>query len=499
VADDKKNSPDYPCGAAAAQIADLMIVRDISGGTRHLRQCSNANQYLPPEPKEQPAAYAIRKSRAVLFNAYERALHGLVGMVFRNEPELSEDVPEVMSGVKGVKADPDKGVAAKPKVEGQLENCDLAGTHWTVFAKELFTDAFEGHAFLYVDMPPKLADGATLADERASNRRPYFVKYKKDQALNWRQDERGKLTQITFEECRMEPDGEYGEREVKRYRVLRPGSWQLYRKVKDENQKESVVLESEGKTSLKEIPVSVCYTKKIKPLVSRPALLDLANINLLHYAEGSDYRTYLHIASRPILWFRGRDKNKKIEPIGPYTFFDVDGEKGNVDFAETTGAALDAARNDLKDLEEHMAILGLSMLKEQAPQKTATEERGDQVRELSELATAAQSLHDCLEAALGFWAQYLGLPSGGSVVLGVSDEDLTFTEQQITAYANLAGSVLSKKTVREILKERGALPESYSEQEEMKRLEAEGAEEAARQREIFNQRQQDFDRGGLPQ
>jgi hypothetical protein len=385
-------------------------------------------------------------------------------------------------------------------IEGQLENCDLAGTHWAVFAKDLFTDAFEGHAFLYVDMPPKLPDGATLADERNAGRRPYFVKYKKDQAVNWRLDDRGRLQQITFEECSMEPDGEYGEQEVKRYRVLKPGSWKLFKKIKNDKGEESVVPDPDnpgGETSLKEIPVSICYTKKIKPLISRPALLDLAVINLLHYAEGSDYRTYLHIASRPILWFRGRDKAKKIEPIGPYTFFDVDGEKGNVDFAETSGAALDAARNDLKDLEEQMSVLGLSMLKQKTAQKTATEEEGDQVRELSELATAAQSLHDCFEQGFGWMAQYQGLPSGGSVSLGVSDADLVLTEQQMNAYGSLAGTVLSKQTVREILKERGALPEAFTEQEEKKRLEAEGAEDSAKQKERFDQQMRSLDRGGF--
>ncbi len=490
MADDKKNQPDYVSSAAAAQLPDLQIVRDISGGTRHLRFCANASQYLPPEPKEQPDAYAIRRSRAALFNAYERAVHGLVGMVFKNEPELSEDVPEVMAGTEG-----EDGAA---RIEGQLENCDLAGSHWAVFAKELFTDAFEGHAFLYVDMPPALPAGSTLADERATERRPYFVKYKKDQAVNWRLDARGRLQQITFEECSMEPDGEYGEQEVKRYRVLRPGSWQLYRKVKDEQQKETVILESEGTTSLSQIPVSICYTKKVKLLISRPALLDLAIINLLHYSEGSDYRTYLHIASRPLLWFKGRDKSKKVEAVGPYTIFDVS-DTGNVAFAETTGAALEAARNDLKDLEEHMSVLGLSMLKQKTAAKTATEERGDQVREVSELATAAQSLHDCLEAALGFWAQYLGLPSGGSVSLGVDGDDLTFSEQEIRAYGELAGTVLSKQTVREILKERGALPESYSEEDELKRLEKEGAAESVKQQAMGAAFGQGFDRGGFPQ
>lgn len=470
-------------------LPDLQIVRDVSGGTRHLRFCERAQLYLPPEPKEKPEAYAIRRSRATLFNAYERAVNGLVGLVFREEPTLSDDVPELMRGREEA--------SEAGEIEGQLEDCDLAGTHWAVFAKELFAAAFEGHAFLYVDMPPALPEGATLEDERRAGRRPYFVLYRKDQAVNWRLDARGRLAQITFEEKTLEPDGEFGEQEVCRYRVLRPGSWQLFRKVQGRDGNWQIIPDPdapEGKTSLSEIPVAICYTKKIKPLQSRPALLDLAMLNLTHYAETSDYRTYLHIASRPLLWFKNRDKSKKVENIGPYTLFDV-GTDGLVAFAETSGAALGAARQDLKDLEEHMAVLGLSMLKQKTAQKTATEERGDQIRELSELATAARSLQDCFEQAFRFWAMYLGQPSGGSIKLGVSDEDLVLSDAQMRVYNEMAGHVLSRKTVREILKERHALPETWSEDEEQQRLQAEATQELAQQRTIGEVAMQAFDRG----
>jgi hypothetical protein len=493
VVDDKKNQPDYVCKSAREMLTDIQIVRDVSAGTRHLRDCARANLYLPPEPKEQPEAYAIRKSRALLFNAYERAKNTLVGMVFSGEPELAPDVPEVMRGIEAAEG--------QAKIEGQLEDCDLAGTHLFVFAKEFLTDAFEGHAFLYVDMPPALPSGSTLADERNQDRRPYLVKYKADQAVNWRLDSRGKLRQITFEECTTEDDGEYGEIEVKKYRVLRPGSWQLWKKVKDDAGKESVILESEGSTSpVKDIPVSICYTKKKKPLVSMPVMLDLAMTNLTHYAESSDYRIYLHIASRPLLWFKGRDKNKKVEAVGPYTIFDVS-DTGQVAFAETTGAALGAARQDLKDLEDQMAMLGLSMLAEKVPNKTATEVSGDQTREMSELASAARSLKDALEQALKYWAQYLGLPSGGQVKIGVDDDDLTVTPQEIQAFDAMAGRVFSTETVREVIvnARRRVFPENYDKEEEKKRLEKESADAAASQELLGASFGRGFNAGGLPQ
>lgn len=468
------NQPDYRCAAAQAMAPDISYVRDTEKGTRHLR--SLRTQYLPREEAETDKAYEIRLSRAVMINFYARALNALVGLVFKEEPKLSEDVPDVMAGLEATDT--------RPAIEGQLEDCDLAGTHWTVFIKELFKAAMrDGHSFLLTEMPPPLPEGATRADELAQNRRPYWVKYTADQAVNWRIDERGRLQQVTLEECSLEPDGEYGERMVYRYRVLRPGSWELYRKV-EEGGTYQLVFEGGGLTSLSEIPLSVCYGRYVAPMESKPPLLDLAVVNIAHFNESSDYRIYLHICSRPILFAAGRDTTKGAPQLSPYSLVDVK-DGGQVGYAETSGAALGAARQDLRDMEEHMGMLGLQMLTEQTSgDKTATEERGDQIKELSELATAAQSLHDCIERALGFWAEYLGLDSGGSVELAVNPEQM-IGEAAARVFLDAAGSVFTKATVRKILATAFAplMPADYSEEAEAAEFEAEAqqAREAARE------------------
>lgn len=462
------NRPDYLCQAAAEMTDDIEYVRDVAKGTRHLR--SLGTKYLPREEAETDRAYTIRLSRALLIQFFGRAVNALVGLVFKEEPQLGDDVPEIMRGTEAT------GEAAAK--EGQLENCDLAGTHWTVFAKELFKDAMQdGHSFLLTEMPPSLGENATKADDAAANRRPYWVRYKADQAINWRIDGRGKLEQVTFEECSMEPDGEYGEEEVTRYRVLRPGSWELYRVVKDGQGKDMVVADPDspgGDTSLSEIPVSVCYGRYLAPMVSNPPLLDLAVTNIAHYNEASDVSIYRHLVGRPVWWAAGRDTTKKAPVLSPYTIIDVK-EGGSLGVAESSGAALGDARLALKDMEEHMGMLGLQMLAEQtAGDKTATEERGDQIRELSELATAAQSLKDCLEQGLKFWAQYLdpAATSGGSVSLGVKTEQLT-SEAAARMFLDSVGVVFSEGTVRKVLAKAYAaiMPEDYSDENEAKTLE----------------------------
>ena len=465
-------------------------VDDVSQGTQHLRTCKRREEYLPRERAEESTNYGIRLARAVFFNAFERTLHGLVGMVFRKEPTLGDDVPEAIRGREASET--------RPKAEGLAENIDNAGTHWTVFAKEVFSDAMrDGHAFIYVDMPPALPPGSTLADERAAGRRPYWVSYKADQAVNWRTEVvngKARLAQITFKECSYESDGEYGEKEVVRYRVLRPGEWYLYREVKGEdNAGTAYLLEAEGQTSLPEIPVTVIYSRKTGFLTSRPPLLDLALLNICHYQKYSDYSIYLHIASRPILWFKGRDTSNSNPVVSPYSAFDVDEQNGLVAVAETSGAALGAARQDLEDLKGQMSALGLSIVagKSPQPERTATEDLLDHVEEESDLATAGRSLKDGLERALYFTALYLdkNAKSGGSVELGATIQELTLTAQDIQAYSNLVAlKQLSLETMWTILARAGRLPADFNPEQERQQI-------ATSSEDIANEALTRFDRG----
>ena len=444
-------------------------MEDTSAGTLKLRK--QGAIYLPREPGEEDQHYRYRLSRAIFFNAVDLTLAGLVGMVFRNDPKLADNVPEVIRGREATDT--------QTAVEGQWENIDNAGTHGAVFCKEVFTHAMrDGHAAMLVDMPPLMPEDATLADERNAGRRPYWVSYCADQIINWRTvvvNGQTKLDLIVFRECSQESDGEYGEKEVVRYRVLKPGSWELYREIKD-GKETKIFFEDGGETSLKEIPVAIIYSRKHGILKSQPPLLDLAMTNISHYQKYSDFSIYLHIASRPLLWFRGRDTSKKIEAVGPYTWFDV-GENGQVAFAETTGAALGGAAADIKTLEERMSIMGLSLLvKRTGGPITATEEKNDQIEESSDLATAARSLKDAVELELKFHAQYLmpAATTGGNVELGASLDDLTMTPQEMTFWSNAeAAGQYSKQTMWDVLSAAGKNPANFDPKVEQQRLDAE--------------------------
>jgi hypothetical protein len=394
-------------------------------------------------------------------------------MVFRKEPKLGPDVPEIIRGREAVES--------QSKVEGWAENIDMQGSAWTVFLKEVFTDAMRlGYAFIYVDMPPKLSQGARRADELATGRRPYWVGYTAKQALNWRSametrvvtlsngesilvpTGRRILQQITFEERSYEPDGLYGEKEVKRYRVLTPGGWELYREVKNDKGQTDYPLEASGESSLSEIPVAVIYGRKTGDLTSKPPLLDLASINIGHYQKYSDYSEGLRMCI-PQLCAKGVDADHKFEVIGHHTFHTVRPD-GDIWFAEPTGAGLEPQRKDLFDLEAQMARLGLAIMAPNAPrpEKTATEVFANHVETDSDLATAARSLKDGGERALMFTVQYEDskAQSGGSIE-GLEIDQLTLTEAEMNAYSGMqAAGQLSLETFLAILARAGRLLEN---------------------------------------
>lgn len=473
-----KNSPPFVSASYKKQWPEMEFCQDVDKGTLHIR--SKRTQYLPQEHAEDSEDYNVKLNRAILHPGYSQTKGALVGMVFKQEVKLEEDVP---TEIRGVEADNETA-----SVEGWKENIDNSGTALNEFAKDVFDYAIrDGHCFILVDMPPPLPEGATRADELAANRRPYWVIREKAQAINWRTEVVNgvtRLAQITFKECSMEADGAFGEVEVTRYRVLRPGSWEIWREVKEGTQS-TVVLDNlsngqpaKGTTSLNEIPVAVVYSKKTGHLESRPMLIELAHIVIQHYQKEADFNIYEHITSKPVLCERMGDQAKPIQAIGPFAYLRGFDPAYHVWFAEVTGAALGTCRQTLKELEERMALFGMSLLITKSSQRTATEAIQDDVGEKSPLQKAADSLKDGLEQALMFTAKFIGAETGGSVNLGKL-ETLTMTPEMARVIFDAIGSKITYETGYKWL-QTGKLPENFDPKAEADNVQAQAAEAARR-------------------
>lgn len=285
------------------------------------------------------------------------------------------------------------------------------------------------------------------------------------------------MTQITFEEKTNEASGEYGEELVCRYRVFRlidsVVTWSLYRKVSVPKTTQSTIAwEAEGTINgFNRIPISVVYGNRKATLQSAPPLVDLAHLNVRHWQNYSDYAHILHVAQVPLLARIGVSDQESAIEVSVARTIDIPNPDGDVKWVEVQGAGISAGRQELQDLEQRMALMGLSMLSQKTDSNvTATEIRSNNLQESSDLATMARSLQDCLEMALEFHAQYLGLDSGGSVKLGVAESDLALDGSMVTALSNAVGrGHLSIETFISIL-QRGF--SGVDLQNEIKKLEA---------------------------
>jgi len=444
----EKDLPSTPSRAAKRQGPGVERCRDLWGGNESVKGAGT--RYLPQAPGEDLEAYNERLQRSVFFNAYRRTVEGLTGLVFSEDPILGKDVPA-------------------PFLE-QWENIDNAGTHGDVFLRDRMIDALiDGHTCILVEFP---ATGGTqsAADEWVI--RPYWVPILKQNILSWRtavENGRTVLTQVVLRECHYVPDGEFGEVEQIRYRVLyREMGIVGYRLLEVTSDNRVQVVDAGIYGNQNEIPLAEITTSGRRGILdSDPPLLDLAYLNVAHYQQASDeafsrYKTcvgFLHLAGHEVE--RDDQGNPKgALTIGANTALVSRDPSAKAEYVSHSGNALSDCQNALENLKSEMGALGLAML---APQKrsaeTAEAKRLDKATSDSSLSVTARGLQDGVERAMYFHAQYLRQPSGGSITINRNYDDLLMGADVMTAYATLVNAGFPERAVLKALKEGGRIPE----------------------------------------
>lgn len=462
------DSPGTTSPVVDAMAQGVEICRDVYGGTLALRAKPG---YLPQFPKEEDAAYARRLGQAVLFNAFRKTVKGLTGMVFRKDPVIGEDVPE--------------------SIVEHLENVDLQGRHVAVFLRDAFrSKLIDGHGCILVDWHG--AEGAQSAlDEIRAEARPYWVWIEKRQILRFRTANRNGavvLTSFAYLEDDTQPKGAFGEVEIERVRQFdMEGEKVLYRswtRIKGEGgQWQPEVEEKYLGPRMTRIPVVPDYADRSGFLTSEPPLLDLALENLEHYQMRSERRQSLGIGSIPVFVTKG----VKAQDIGTFT---VGGAIGlalpasdmDAGYVETAGTAFDATRDELKDIEQRMAALGLSMLQQESrAAETAEAKRLDKSEQDSELSNAARSTQDAAEEALILHAMWMGLPEGvaGSITVNRDFDSLVMDAQTLNVIQSMVPHKISVDTMWDMMVAGELLPDDFDREAERARLDESGAAELA--------------------
>lgn len=408
------------------------------GGTASMRAAGE--KFLPKEPSEERKEYEARLSRTFLFNVFKRTIRKMTARVFSKPVHLQNDVP--------------------PTITEWCENIDMAGNHINIFSKHVLETAMRyGMAFMLVDMP-RVVSGATLADERAIGIRPYAICIEPDRVLGWRTEMRGGrevLTQFRFEEVETVPDGEFGEKPVRRCKVLSRGAFQCYEK----NEKDEAVLVEEGAVTYPDIPVVAVYAEREGFMSAKCPLEDLAHLNLQHWQGASDQRNILHCARVPLLFGAGFDPEKPVV-IGANRL--ITGEQGSsLSYVEHSGKAIEAGRQDLLDTEMRMESLGYELLMPRTGNATATASAIDASANQSSLQSMAMELGDALEIVLDIMAQWSGLAKEGGSIRVNSDFGISLRDSTDLVVLNqaVAAGNISRQTFWAELKRRNVLMDDF--------------------------------------
>lgn len=448
------NSVATPSRAYESMREDRELSAALMGGTKTMRAAGKA--YLPKEEAESDESYKARLQRTTFFNAYHKTVRNLVSKPFSKPIVLADDMDV--------------------EIKDWCEDVDLSGQHLDIFAADVFKQALaDGISFILVDHP-KVEQKITLADQRELNIRPYMVHINCRQIIGWKAtviNGRDVLTEIRIDEEYTEDDPKDQFKEVtgRQIRVLRRGSYEIWRLKTTSQGKQEWLVHDQGTTTLKEIPLVPVYTNRKGVLLAEPPLMDLAYLNVEHWQSRSDQSHILHVARVPILFGAGipeDTENSKII-VGPNRMVRVPDPNARLTYVEHTGAAIGAGRTDIEDIENRMRIMGLELLVKKAS-VTATERTLDGQDQECELQRMARRLEDALELALGFMAEWSGKgkETGGSVEVhkdyGISQHDATDLEHLFRARQDRA---ISQKTYLEELKRRGVLSDSLDVDDEI--------------------------------
>lgn len=433
------------------------------GGTDAMRK--KGITYLPQDEKESDQAYMVRLNRSFLFNGFKKTVNTMVGKVFSKPIILKEDV--------------------NPKIKEWAESVDSEGRSLNIFAEDVLRESMKwGLCHVFVDMP-KAPANATLADEQKLNLKPYWNKVIPQHLIGWRSIKVGSkdiLTNIRIWEEYTESDGDYGEKMVQRIREVDIDSykvWELRNVVvagKASTQQEWQLVE-QGVMTLGYIPLFTVYTQREGFMIGSPPLEDLCWINVAHWQSSSDQRHILHVARVPILFGSGLGDSADKIVVGPNRMI-AGPDNSDLKYVEHSGKAIESGRDDLKDLESQMKIMGLELLLPNTTGggQTATAKSLDYADVNSPLQFMALALQDSLEIGLQITADWLklGEGAGGSAKVN-TDYGITLRDAadvQALIQARIAGEI-SDETFWTELKRRNILSEDFDPVKEKSLIEKE--------------------------
>lgn len=459
-----KDSPATTSCAYDAMAPRWDVIDTLLGGTEAMR--AKATTYAPQHKAETEDDYVARLAATVLRNFVEDTLDTLASKPFGEETKLNDDIPETILPL--------------------LDDVDLQGNKLDVFARKWFrTGVAKAFCHVLVDTPKPAGktnpNGSprkrTLDDDRKEGNRPYWVLLAPEAVIFARAsivDGKEVLQHIRIIETYTEQVG-FAEVEQQQIRILEPGSVQIWRPhpTQKKNNKPVWFRFDAWETGLDVIPLVTFYARRESLMYAKPPLLDLAWLNIAHWQSTSDQRHVLTVARYPMLACSGDKDESDPVVVGPNKILYNPDPQGKFYYVEHTGAAIEAGRNDLQDLEAACSSYGAQFMEEKPGDQTATAKAIDSADSTSDLASITGVFEDAVAQALGLTALWLGdkKREGGTVELVKNYNQAQEDEAALTTLTSARGTRdISRKTYLEQLVLRGVLPSDFDVELEMEQL-----------------------------
>lgn len=457
------------------QLEDQRLPHDLMGGTRAMIRAGR--RYIPREAGEEETEWQNRLDRTILLNVFRRTLRYMGGRVFEKSVSLGEDAGEA-----------DRGFT---------ENVDKRGQNLTVWSRKVFEHGLcDGVTFCLVDydaVRTRVVNGVTQyqrsdgewearteAADRVNGWRPYFVHVPSENVLDARVDYAGgaaRVSHFRYVETVEEADGLWGSRKYQRIRAFYLDEngwpvWEVWRNREDGNNDFAKVGETQ-RLSIGEIPLAVFMPgDRRTDMTAEPALMDLAMLNKRHWQATSAQFDLMEFVRRPP-WFGRKlglwdgDAGERKIAFGAGVLCNADDDGADLRSVGVDPASVEAGRQELKDLEENMALYGLQLLQPKSGVITATESNRDAEENNSTLKAWALQFQDFLENAMRFVALWRGLDDGPSVK--VNTEFANSLDAQFLLEMRRAGEI-SRETYLNLVKGLGIFPDDFDVQGEADRL-----------------------------
>ncbi|MDM0041869.1 DUF4055 domain-containing protein [Variovorax sp. J22R193] len=422
-------------------------------------------KYLPALGEQTPAEYDAYRLRAPWYGATGRTLEGMVGMVFRSDPQL----------------------VAPDALKQYAVDITLSGVTLDGVAREALSEVIGlGRYGLLVEYPQVIQQPASLADASAQNLRPYVTAYKTEHIINWklqRVNNAMQPTMVVLQESYEEAIDEFESEGKTQYRALLLEDGRYVQRLYRTGDKGAVVqygadiVPTKNGKPLTAIPFFPFGPEALSIEVQQAPILDLVDLNLSHYRTGADLEHGAHFTGLPTPFIAGvqLESGEKVK-IGSSQAIVSPDPSATASYLEFTGQGLGSLERLMDRKEGQMAALGARML---APEKAGVEAANTlSMRhngEDSVLAGIAKLVGYGIQEMMIFVADWAGIPGEVTYKLNTDYLPAGMSAQDLTALMSAwQQGGISRQTLFENLQRSEIVAADVTLEQEQARIDSEG-------------------------